>query len=151
VLEAIRGDGHASNAVVGTTACLAVPDIEAPLTERVSEFLLARRPLLEAMDVLHQGGRAGPGVDEVKPIWLLCQQALRHHTEDSFSAELDSAGAARTTLLDALVSATSWESWTHLRFNLGRSPSRAERAMDLVVRAAIVVGTHPTRGSPSEL
>jgi hypothetical protein len=151
-LEAGPSDGGGSRvAVVGRTFGLAVPDIEAPLAEKVAQFLLARRPLLEAMDALHEARNVGLEVDQVKPIWLLCRQALRHHTEGSFAAELASAGDAGAVLLDALESATSWESWNHLRSDLGRSPWRAERAMDLLVHTTIVVATQPIRGAPEEL
>jgi hypothetical protein len=45
-------------------------------------------------------------------------------------------------MLDALVAAASWRSWDHLHRQLGRTPDRAARAMELLVRG-ILAGGHP--------
>lgn len=130
---------------------LAVPDAGAPLADRLSDFIAARRQLLGAMDALRCAGRAGLDLAEVQPIWRLCGRALRQHVEASFAAEIASAGEAGAAVRDALDSASSWESWDHLRTDLGRSPGRAEQAIHLLVRTIIAVTAHPTRGSPDEL
>jgi AcrR family transcriptional regulator len=62
------------------------------------------------------------------------QSAIRRHLARTFEPEIKAAGSGGPILLDALDTATSWESWDSLRFDLGRSPQRAASTFELVLR-----------------
>ncbi len=56
--------------------------------------------------------------------------------ESTFAPELD-ALSDRATALDAVVVATSWNAWTLLRDDLGRSAEESRGAMVRAVSAAL--------------
>lgn len=126
---------------------LAVPDASLPLAERVAQFVDARQSLLEAMDLVRGAAPAQDRPEVLQPLWSLCRQALRGHVADSFAGEIGDVAAVDAALRDALEAAASWESWDHLRSDVGRSPQRVLRAMELLVRTTLVAAGHGGRGT----
>jgi TetR/AcrR family transcriptional regulator of autoinduction and epiphytic fitness len=59
--------------------------------------------------------------------------AIRRHLARTFDAEIKAAGTEGPVMLDALDTATSWEIWDSLRFDLGRSRARAGAIFELVL------------------
>ncbi|MCU1494715.1 MAG: TetR family transcriptional regulator [Acidimicrobiaceae bacterium] len=57
----------------------------------------------------------------------------REHIARSFKPEISQHAAAGRVLLDALDTATTWESWDYLRTDLGRSAVAAEKSFVLVL------------------
>jgi AcrR family transcriptional regulator len=105
----------------------------ASFAERLEHFVAQRQRLYEGLAAFNQAvllpSTDRPGQDGPGP----ARQLLREHAAATFAPELAAAGDAAPALLDALDTATSWQSWDHLRSMVGRRPSRAARAMEMSV------------------
>jgi hypothetical protein len=119
-----RGSGERTAA--SPPAVLRV-DAAAPLDERVLATVAWQRDLYES------GSR---------PVTI---RPLRRQLAMAFARELAGAGRAAPVVLDALTAATSWRSWNHLRTDLGRSPARASRATELLLRSILAGAEPPAR------
>ena len=108
-------------------------DPEAPLAERIAEFCAERTRRLET---IAPAARAAALLEHTSPALLRSRRRHVQQVVDQvdllFGGEMAAhpdAVAAR----DALVAATSWNSWRLLRDDLGRSAEQAEAAMSRAV------------------
>lgn len=103
-------------------------DPESPIDERILKTVRQLRRLFEAItpirlatlsDVTLSGEMSG-GLDPSRAL-------RREHLARTFVPELARCDGGATAALDSLDTVTSWLAWHHLRAELGRSPSAAER------------------------
>lgn len=100
-------------------------DPEAPVRERIAAAVAWRLDVYES------------------PARPVAAGLLRRQLAGTFARELAVAGESAPHLLDALETASSPRSWNHLRGELGRSPARAARATELLLRSILAEAAPP--------
>lgn len=112
-------------------------DTALALPERVAEFCEQRARLFEAMAPTRRAAdRVAHNSVVVAARQTEAHKALRRHAAETFRAEL-AACTDRRESLDALVAATSWETWDLLRRRQRLSARRAEATVRRMVLAIL--------------
>ncbi|RKN39620.1 TetR/AcrR family transcriptional regulator [Micromonospora endolithica] len=102
-----------------------------PLARRVDAYCRQRARLLQ---LIAPSARAAqmrePVSEQLRRNRLKHIARVRDEVEVLFAAELERAGAGRRQLLDAIVSVSTWQTWSMLRdgLGLGVDPARAVMA-----------------------
>jgi len=111
---------------------------DAPLEERVVQFVRQRGQLLDAVSPIRRAADVhGPFSAEITS-WLRAgQRYLRDEVARTFGPELKAAGPARRELLDALDSCLTWATWEGLRVGLERDVRQAEAVLRRMVLALL--------------
>jgi len=103
-------------------------DPESLLDERVLKIARQLRRLFEAITPIRLATLSDVTLSREMSGGLDPSRALRReHLARTFASELARCGGGATAILDSLDTVTSWLPWHHLRAELGRSPSAAER------------------------
>jgi TetR/AcrR family transcriptional regulator of autoinduction and epiphytic fitness len=109
-----------------------------PLAKRVDLFCRQRARLLQ---LIAPSARAAqlrePTSAQLRRNRMKHIDRLRDEINILFAAELDLAGADRTQLLNALLTATTWPAWSMLRDVLGLGVDEARRTMARTVHALL--------------
>lgn len=132
------------------TAALGVIDAAASFEDRMSQFVSQRQHLYEAVALLREAELLPLPADWSQRGLNPTRHMLREHAAATFAAELGAAGRDAEAVLDGLDTATSWQSWDHLRSTVGRKPSRAARAMEMSVSRILGRFVAPAVGSGGE-
>jgi len=61
------------------------------------------------------------------------REVRRNHVAQAFGTEISARGSEGKVLLDALDTATAWQSWYYLRNGLGRSAVATEKVLSLTL------------------
>jgi TetR/AcrR family transcriptional regulator of autoinduction and epiphytic fitness len=100
----------------GVVHLLVPVDVEMPTVERIGRFVAQRAQLLEAVTPLRRAADVyGQSSAVITERLAESHCYLRAEVETAFAPELDSSGAYRAELLDALDAALSWPVWWVLR------------------------------------
>ncbi|MHB1783882.1 MAG: TetR/AcrR family transcriptional regulator [Acidimicrobiales bacterium] len=105
-------------------------DPDATLDERILKIARQLRRLFEAITAIRLATLPDVMLSREMSGGLDPSRALRRaHLARTFASELARCDGGATAALDSLDTVTSWLAWHHLRAELGRSPSAAERVV----------------------
>ncbi|MGC4850978.1 TetR/AcrR family transcriptional regulator [Micromonospora sp. DT15] len=109
-----------------------------PLAKRVDAYCRQRARLLQ---LIAPSARAAqmrePVSEQLHRNRLKHIERVRDEVEELFAVELAEAGAGREQLLNALVVASTWQSWSMLRYGLGLGVDQARAVMARTVGALL--------------
>lgn len=110
-------------------------DTRLPIDERLDAFVSRRRQLLQALDPVARAARLRePFSAQLRANRDHLLGAARRQCEQIFAPEIKRLrGPARTQLVDALTTASSWTTWYHLHEDLGMDADRAAGVMRLTL------------------
>jgi len=101
-----------------------------PVKTRILLICRQRRQLFEANAPLLRTSYAGsPASTALAESLAGHRTLLRRQLDVTLAPEIDARGSEAPVVLDALDVATSWNSWSALRFDGGRSAAEAEQIM----------------------
>lgn len=115
-------------------------DSRLPIGDRLDAFVAQRRQLLEAVDAVARAARLRePFSAQLQANRDHLLRAARRQCEKMFAPEIKPLrGPARTQMLDAVTTASSWSTWYHLTENLGMDGDRAAGVMHLTLSRLLV-------------
>ncbi|MET8267481.1 TetR/AcrR family transcriptional regulator [Micromonospora arida] len=109
-----------------------------PLAKRVDAYCRQRARLLQ---LIAPSARAAqmrePVSEQLHRNRLKHIERVRDEVEELFAVELAEAGPGREQLLNALVVASTWQSWSMLRYGLGLGVDQARAVMARTVGALL--------------
>lgn len=104
------------------------------LEERIQTTAHQYRRLFEAITPLRRAALLDEDSPDVAEGFRAARAQRRAQLAETFGAELNERRGQGRALLDALDLIISWDSWNHLRANLGRSAVAAEKVLVLLLR-----------------
>ncbi|MET8094811.1 TetR/AcrR family transcriptional regulator [Micromonospora sp. NPDC005220] len=109
-----------------------------PLPKRVDAYCRQRARLLQ---LIAPSARAAqmrePVSEQLHRNRLKHIERVREEVEELFAVELAEAGQGREQLLNALVTASTWQAWSMLRYGLGLGVDQARAVMSRTVGALL--------------
>ena len=109
-------------------------DPDAPLEQRISEFVLQRCRVHEAVTPINRAAIIhAPGSDTISRQFQQGHAFGAAHLAEVFAEELDAAGPRRGALSDTLLVVCSWTTWNLLRTLEDRSIDDATAAIRAMV------------------
>ncbi|MEU7589260.1 TetR/AcrR family transcriptional regulator [Micromonospora sp. NPDC049230] len=109
-----------------------------PLAKRVDAYCRQRARLLQLIAASARAAQMREPVSEqLHRNRLKHIERVRHEVEELFAVELAAAGSGREQLLHALVTASTWQAWSMLRYGLGLGVDQARAVMTRTVGALL--------------